>query len=276
MQQIVRFFINKKDFFVFLLLFTISIGLTFRNNYYQQSLYLNSANTITGGVFRLSHSFHQYLNLKKQNELLSEENRRLHNENFNLKNFIAQNTIPPQDSFFYDEDSFSVQRANVIKNSYSLKKNYITIDKGKQNQITQDMGVISPKGAVGIVESVSERFAIVQSLLNVKSSINAQVKKSGHFGSLKWNGEKLNMVQLVDIPTITPIEVGDTITTGGMSQIFPKGVPIGKIQSFEHSLKDNTYVINVELFNDMSNLNQVYLISNNNKTEINALESQLQ
>ncbi|MDO5607233.1 MAG: rod shape-determining protein MreC [Capnocytophaga sp.] len=272
MQQIIRFFVRKKEFFVFLLLFVISFGMVVENNYYQQSGYVNSTNFLAGGVFDVTNSWAQYIDLKTQNQLLSDENKRLHDENLYLKELIAENA-PLQDSIAFGERKFSVKKANVIKNSYSLTKNYLTIDKGKREEIMQDMGVISSKGLVGIVERTSNRFATVQSLLNSKSFINAEIKKSRHYGTLKWDGKNFNIVQLVDIPNIAPIKIGDTIITGGMSNIFPKGIPIGEIQSFERSKTDNSYIINVALFTDMSSIEHVYILYNKDKKEIGTLEN---
>jgi len=65
--------------------------------------------------------------------------------------------------------------------------------------------------------------------------------------------------------------VGDTIVTGGKSTIFPKGILIGTVKDFTIS-DDDSYLINVALFNDMTNLNHVYVIENKNADEILQLE----
>ena len=101
------------------------------------------------------------------------------------------------------------------------------------------------------------------------------VKKTGHFGSLKWDGQSLNIVQLVDIPNIAPVQKGDTIVTGGMSNIFPKGIYVGRIVDIAKSQMDNSYIIDVELFTDMSNIDFVYVIENKDAGEVNKLESQI-
>lgn len=274
MQQIILFFVRKKNFFVFLLLFCFSISLIFNSNYYHQSKYINSANAISGSIFSLTNHWSQYFHLRTQNDLLNQENRLLRSQLLSLEEKYRQ--IALIDSVtYYDSGKYKVYTANVIKNSFMLNKNYLTIDKGKLHGISEDMGVISPNGIVGIIENTGSRFSTVQSVLNTKSSLNAMVKKTGHFGSLKWDGKCLNIVQLIDIPNIAPIQKGDTIITGGMSNIFPKGVPIGKITDFAKSPINNTYLIDIELFNDMSNIDHIYIIQNTTKQEITNLENQL-
>ena len=91
-----------------------------------------------------------------------------------------------------DSLKYKVLKANVIKNSFRLKNNYLTIDKGTKDGVKQDMGVLSPQGVVGIIENTSERFATVQSVLNTRSALNAMVKRTQHFGSLRWDTREVN------------------------------------------------------------------------------------
>ena len=79
------------------------------------------------------------------------------------------------------------------------------------------------------------------------------------------------MTQLVDIPKIANFKTGDTIVTSGRSSIFPKGIPIGTVSDFKLDNTENYYEINVLLFNDMTNIEHVYIIENINTPEIKTL-----
>ena len=275
MNQIIQFFIRTRDFFVFLGLFVVAIGLVFRSNYYPQSVYINSANNISGELYAFSSYWSGYFHLRTENEQLAEENRLLHNRVLLLEQAIKRQPLADSLAFVKaDSVKYRVFKANVIKNSYRLHKNYLTIDRGTSDGVQQDMGVVSPRGIVGIVENTSGRFATVQSVLNSQSALNAMVKRTEHFGSLRWDTKQLNIVQLLEVPNIAPIQNGDTIVTGGMSNIFPKGLPVGKIVHYEKSKFDNTYVIDVQLFADMSNLDYVYIIENTDRKAIMELEKQ--
>ena len=113
----------------------------------------------------------------------------------------------------------------------------------------------------------------MQSVLNTKSNINAKIKGTEYFGSLVWDTKDYSVVQLVDIPRLVPLVVGDTIVTGGMSSIFPENVPIGVIKKYDLNDSKSFYNIDVELFSDMASIKNVYLIENQNKEEIEELES---
>jgi len=171
--------------------------------------------------------------------------------------------------------NYEVIRGRVINNSYADQRNYITINKGKNDSIAQDMGVITDKGILGIVENISNNFSTVQSILSEKSNINAKIKNSNHFGSLVWENTKdYNVVQLIDIPRLVPLTIGDTIVTGAMSSIFPENIPIGTIKSFDLDNSKSFYFIDVELFNDMTNIGNIYIIKNLNRKEVLELEAE--
>lgn len=193
------------------------------------------------------------------------ENQRLRFQLYNKKG----NKPQPLDSL---EKQYLVVRGRVIKNSYSDQRNYITINKGERDSVEQDMGVITSKGILGIVENTSKGFATVQSILNEKSNINAKIKNSNHFGSLVWDTKDYNTVQLVDIPRLVQLTIGDTIVTGAMSSIFPENVPIGIIKKFDLDKSKSFYHIDVALFNDMTNISSIYIIKNLDREEILELQ----
>ncbi|WP_224491595.1 rod shape-determining protein MreC [Robertkochia flava] len=272
MQQIINFLIRNKTFITYLVLLSVALGLTFNAHSYHNTKFVNSANWITGGVYNLSDGVSDYFHLREYNQQLVEENLRLRSLLVNQPEIITSgDSLFPADSLLRN---YRIYPATVVKNSYSKERNYLLIDQGKDNNIGQDMGVISSHGLVGIVENTSSGYATVQSVLNTLSEINASVKHTNNFGSLQWDGKTLNVVQLVDILRAAPIKAGDTIITGGMSSIFPKGIPIGKIRDFELDVSENYYIINVELFNDMATLDHVYVIENLDREEILELEKQ--
>ena len=109
------------------------------------------------------------------------------------------------------------------------------------------------------------------SVLNTKLNLNAKLKKSNHFGILNWNGLNYSTVQLIDLPKQTKINIGDTIIKGGNSFIFPEGVLIGNVSSFKLDDTQNYIEAEISLFNDMTNIKNVYIIRNNDLEELKKL-----
>ena len=98
-----------------------------------------------------------------------------------------------------------------------------------------------------------------------------RLKKSNHFGTLIWNGKTYTTAQLIDIPRQAVIKIGDTVITGGKSAIFPEGINVGIINDFKFE-KNQYQQINVLLFNDMSSVNYVNVVTNLQKNEQTILE----
>ena len=269
MQQIFNFVIRNKTFLLFLLLFSIALALTIQSHSYHRSKFINSANGLTGGVYGTMNSVDQYFNLKIKNDILAEENKRLREQ-------LLNTNIATDSSFIdstYSKGKYRITIADVYKNSYSLTNNYLTLNKGKNDSIKRDFGVMTSNGIIGIIDNTSKNYSTTLSILNSKSRINAKIKSTNHIGSLTWNGESPIYVQLEDVSQFAPVKVGDTIETGGESSIFPKGIGIGTITSFDSDISGDTYTIQVKLFNDMTNIGTVYIVENLNRNEIRSLEN---
>ena len=267
MQQIFNFIFKNSHRMLFLLLMVTAIFLTIQSHSYHKSKIISSANFFTGGVYKQINSVNEYFDLKTKNDELAIENGRLKSLLFNQKDSTKVN---------YDSikgvKKTDIIISKVIKNSYSLQENFLTIDSGENQGVKSDMGVINSLGIVGIVENTSANYATVLSILNVKSQINAKIKKSNHFGSLIWKGKSTGFVQLIDVPRLATVKKGDTIVTGAQSTIFPENINIGTIEKIYTDDETNFFTIDVKLFNDMTSLGHVYIIKNKDKKEIEELE----
>lgn len=271
MQQLIYFIRKFRFFLYFLLLQTVAVVITINNHNFHKSKFISATNIISGSLYSRATAINDYFNLKTQNTALVRENQRLKNKLAQLQ-FINDSIV---EFTHIDTTKFKQQysyiNAKIIDNVYYTPNNFLLINRGKNEEITAEMGVINDKGIIGITDDVSSHYARVQSILNGKSKINARFKNSHHFGTLIWNNKDYNIVQLTDIPRQATYKVGDTIITGGKSTIFPEGIPVGTVLNVpEKHTASNT--IDVLLFNDMSNLHYIYVIKNFHKNEIKALE----
>ncbi|WPR72562.1 rod shape-determining protein MreC [Flavobacterium sp. NG2] len=270
MQQIFNFIFKNSNRLLFLLLLCISLLLTIQSHSYHKSRIISSANFLSGGVYEKMNNISEYLNLRTQNEALALENARLKSILFNTKDTTEIKKIENLKGVAPDD----IVVSKVIHNVYNQHENYLTLNSGSLEGIKTDMGVINNLGIVGIVDKTSPNYSTVLSILNVRSQINAKIKKSNHFGSLVWNGKSTGFVQLIDVPRLASVRKGDTIVTGGQSVIFPENINIGTIDKIYIDNQTNYYTLNIKLFNDMTNLGHVYIIKSKNRDELNNLEKQ--
>jgi len=270
MQQIVNFILKYKYFLFFLFLEGIAISFTIKSHSYHNSKFSNSANFLSGGIFKRINRFKEYSTLRKSNKQLLEENSLLKNKLAQELKSSTSNIIDVIDTTKYFQ-KYKYTSAKVIDNQYQRKYNYLLIDKGSRNGIKTEMGVANSKGIIGITKNISDKYATILSILNENSKINVKLSNSFHFGTLEWNGDDYNVLQLVDLPIQANIKVGDSLITGGRSVIFPEGIPVGTVKDFKISNNNYNY-INVQLFNDMSAIGPVYIIINMDQKEINDLQ----
>lgn len=274
MRPLLQFLFKYYNFFLFLLLEFFAILIIYQNSYYQQSSILSAANAISGGIYGFSSGITDYIGLKSVNKTLADENA-------NLLSLQKSSFIKTNNKVFVMNDTLYQQQytylsAKVISNTSNRANNYLTLNKGLKQGIKKNMGVISSQGIVGIVKDVSENFCSVTSLLHSKTKISAKIKKNDNVGTIIWKGEDYRVVTLKDVPAHVKISVGDTIISSGYSMMFPEGILIGSIYSYEINKGKDFYEIRVKLFNDFNNISYVYVINNLMKDELNELEKHSQ
>ena len=271
MQQLIYFIQKHRYFLFFLFLELIAFQLIINNLNFHNSKFINSASSITGDFYKKTNSIRDYFQLDI-------ENKELLNENLILKNKLeklSQNIDTVAVTKIFEKTNasqrYSYLQGRIEKNQFRNNYNFLTINLGKKDSITPEMGVINSKGILGIVENVLHRYSRVRSILNKSSKINAKLKNSNYFGTLTWDGFDYNITQLLDIPRQARLKVGDTIITGGMSSIFPEGIPIGSIDTIVNGASIKR-VINIKLFNDMSSLKNIYVVKDFDKQQLMNLE----
>ena len=277
MRNLFNFIIRNSHWMLAVLLIAFSFYLVFSHNAYQRSVYLTSANSVVGWFYNASNNVTSFLNLKKNNQLLLEQNSELESELYSLKSIISN--ISGLDSVEVEalvEDSieqvqFDFIPAEVTNMSFSGVNNFITLNKGYLHGIKQDMGVISQRGIVGVVANVSANFSVVIPVINPKFRLSAKLKNSDNNGSISWNGDNVNVAQLGELPKQEVFQKGDTVLTS-YSRIFPKDLIIGYVNSVGESYDDNFNTFNIELATDFNSVQYVLVINDYFYDELKKLE----
>lgn len=271
MRWILTVLIQYKNLFLFTFLLIVGILFSsYRSNFHQNKINTLGI-TLSGGLYKIINNSKSYFELNRLNQNLLEENNKLQKK---LLYYKQQEKLILNDSILESLIKYIVKPARVIKNSYSKARNIIILDKGTRDGIKKDMSVIGPKGIVGIINQTSYHYSSVISILHQDIKVNAKLMNSGAFGSLAWEGISPFRMKLLDVPVINPINKGDTIVTGGMSSYFPKGIPIGIIYEFENPAFGGYYTIEVELLNNLTDLEYVYIIENKDRTEVLSFQNQ--
>lgn len=234
---------------------------------------------IRGSFSKIGSDIKYYANLKNVNEQLNSENEALLAEIERYRSYVDRtdttdssgliavpvevDTVKPQ---------FTYIPAKIVSNGTNEKHNFIIISKGSDSGIEPDMGVISPRGVVGVVSKVSDRYAYVISTLNINQSVSAKIGRTGAFGPLVWEGKRADYALLTEIPQHIRFAVGDTVYTSGYSTLFPENIPIGTIRK-SRIIKGTHHEIKVKLFEEFRTLKFVRVVVNHDKNEIKGISN---
>ncbi len=270
MQRILLFIYQYRAFFTFLILEFVSVALYIQNNSYTGARFFNSASRLATTINTITYSIRDYFTLREVNRTLADENRRLREQ---LQQYIQHKHYAGDTAV----DSTRIQQyefisAKVVNNSVSRFTNFITIDRGTQDGVAPDMAVISPEGVVGKVKVSGNRFSVVTSLLNVDVMISARLKRTGHFGTVQWDGASPDYTLFKFLPRhVQPVR-GDSIVTTGYSGIFPENLLIGTIEEIDLPQGAPFYTIRIKLAQDFRRLSHVTVIRNRLLPELDSLE----
>ncbi len=273
MRNLLNFIIRYSTWFVFTFYVLISVILLVLGNRYRQSVYLTSANVISGGLYNGASQVTGYFHLRSINESLQANNAKLQNEVLNLKSQLAQYKVLLSDTAtpLPSRDRYNYIAAAVINNNTRHPKNFFTIDRGSIDGVERGMGVIDHNGVVGIVNVTGPHMARVISLLNETQHFSVKLKDTAFVGSLNWKGKDASIAYVEEIPRHVEYNIGDTIVTSGYSTTFPEGIPVGTILNRVKSHDDSFFTFKIKLMPDFKSLSTVRVIKDIYKEEIDSL-----
>lgn len=261
MKNLIQFLLRQHFLILFVLIEAFSLLILVNNNYFHKAKFFTVSRSLSANYYNNLSQLKDYIDLRKINEDLMEENTALKNKIALLQSIdIYHSGVVTNDSADY-----TYIPVKVINNSTNKQYNYITINKGEDHGIKEDMAVVSFDGFVGKVEAVSKRFSIVMSLLNQDMNLSVKLLNDNYAGSLKWTGKGYSEALLLEIPHHVELHKGDTIITSGFSDYYPEGIVVGTIGGMFK--EGNFYNIIVDLSTDFKNLSYLTVIDNKYKGE---------
>jgi rod shape-determining protein MreC len=128
---------------------------------------------------------------------------------------------------FRQRSPFSLIAASVIAGDSSNFSNTIIIDQGSMSGIKKDTVVISQAGLVGRVIDSSSDISRISLIIDPNSRISAITSRSRQIGVVY--GTPSGSCSMRYIPLDADIQEGDEVLTSGFSDVYPKGIMIGKV-----------------------------------------------
>ncbi|WP_438444325.1 rod shape-determining protein MreC [Gorillibacterium sp. sgz5001074] len=159
-------------------------------------------------------------------------------------------------------DNYKYLVAEVISVSPDPYSNTVNINLGSMDGIKENMAVMSIEGLIGRVSKVSNFTSSVQLLVDMnggaggsaerqlEKGIAATVKgkEDKVFGTIEYySNEKQGLVMTrISQNSESELDIGDTVVTSALGQVFPKGLEIGKVTDKKIGDFGITYVATVQ------------------------------
>ncbi|MEA4923790.1 MAG: rod shape-determining protein MreC [Syntrophomonadaceae bacterium] len=132
-----------------------------------------------------------------------------------------------------EDAQYVLEAARVIARSPNNWYKTMTIDKGASSGIAVNMPVINPDGLVGKVVSVSNNSAQISLITDREMAVGAILEETretrGIVEGLGDNGK----LRIINIPYYAPVHDNERVISSGLSEIFPPGIPIGRISDIQ-------------------------------------------
>jgi rod shape-determining protein MreC len=273
MRNLIAFFKRFRVFLVFVVLqlFAITTYFSFLN--FPRARYLTTASSVSGSILGAKHEVTKHFNLTKNNQNLQKENIRLRKQLPESFHRLQYGTVKINDTLFRQQ--YEYIPALVINSTVTKRNNYFTLDIGSKQKIKRGMGVFSDKGIVGIVHNVSENYAVVKSVLTENINVDIMIEPIGLFGLLKWDGRDPRRGSIAGISNDQSIKKWSKVVTRGGSGIFPRGLPVGRIEKLKPVEGKPLWDVVIRFSEDYRALQRVYVIKNLLREEQENLESEI-
>ena len=268
MKEIIWLIVKYRFTLCFVALEVVCLSLVVTANDYQRGVFARESAAFAGGISSVASGVEGYFNLRSENDALARENVELRNRLSSMATAV--------DSLAWKRDSgslYTFYQAKVVNGTYNRMKNYLTLNRGREDGLEREMAVCSTDGVVGFIQATSDHFAVVIPLINTYSIVSARIKKNNYYGPLQWDGGDYRYSYLNDIPYHVDVQRGDTIETSNYSSIFPEGVLIGVVEDVEQA-NVNFLKVKVRLAVDFRKLKHVYVIRDEGRPEQEQLETE--
>jgi len=240
---------------------------------FQNSLFHSVFTPLLSGVSKgwgqVSGLFHHYVFLvgaSQENEQLKTEKAQLQNQVRDLEE--REEALERERGLSESLGKFNkggavarVLAFDPLKSSKSL-----LIGRGSENGVEKGQAVLAGEGVVGVVVNTTPHDAQVLLLTDPHAAVDGEVRPSGARGIL--HGERVNLslnrdfwlTRMEYLGVNQEVHDEDVVTTSGLDQVFPPGVPIGKIQKVARDEKGLFLSAQVLPAVDFSKLREVMVI----------------
>lgn len=227
------------------------------------SPFLRTGAAVGENIGRVGERLKTLEELEVENRQLTEENRQLRASNSLLRELEAENARLRMAIDFRERSSFNLLPARIVGRDASTWWNTVRINRGFENGVESDQPVVTDKGLVGKVTTVSKNEAIVVLVTDETCRLGAKIEGTREQGIL--SGIRIQpdspeaRLQLNFLSKNAEIEPGQEVVTAGVVHgSFPPGILVGKVVDFQRRSLDGQAVVEPAV--NLSSMEDVFVL----------------
>ncbi|HPU01439.1 MAG: rod shape-determining protein MreC [Firmicutes bacterium] len=174
-----------------------------------------------------------FYELKAENDILRKRIAFLEQQLVRFQELQKENYRYRQLLEFKEKSSYRTMAAEVIARDPSQWFGTVTINRGYMDGVKQEMVVVTERGLVGIISTVSPHSSQVLLITDPRLAVSALIQRTrdpGTVGIVESFSEDPAYLKISYLPPEAKIQPGDVVITSGLGGVFPKGLVIGTIK----------------------------------------------
>ena len=202
---------------------------------------------------------------RQRKQKVFEENKELRMEIFQLNQEVArlQNLDTENERLremigFRDTSRYDLLPSLIVYKGFKNGSSVITIDKGRNESVNENDVIVDKEGLVGRILSTGKRTSIANMIIEPDVRVSVRINPSRVYGILKWHHGNTFVIE--DIPETIDIQPGWTVSTSGLSEVYPADIPIGVITHVKTSENGFTHMIEGNYNVSFKNLREVFIL----------------
>lgn len=163
-----------------------------------------------------------------------------------------------------DRPELVFEDAAVTRRSSTNWGSDLTVNKGSSSGVSVNDCVVDQYGnLVGVVTEVGPNWSLVTTVLDPDLSLGGRVARTDENAILEGNFTLMQdgLLKLSFLPEDSRLISGDQITTSGLGELYPAGLPVGAIRSLHTEADGISRYAVVEPAADIAGVRYVYIIT---------------
>ncbi|AHI06316.1 rod shape-determining protein MreC [Bdellovibrio bacteriovorus W] len=220
--------------------------------------------TFSAGVKDTTGMYVNLIDVKKKSEDLTSQNNELRSRLERMKEIVLENDRLRELLEFKQQSKMTLKAAQVIGRDLVIDHNTISINKGAQDGIKEGLAVITTGGVLGYIYKAEPFTSSVILITDRYAVVDGIVQRTRTHGIVEGKSQYGSTLNLKYVEKAEDVQVGDLIVTGGLDNIFPKGLPIAVVETVEK--KNFAISVKVELrpVVDPYKVEEVFVVLNSN------------